>query len=100
MPLAYWVHDLDPFLIHFNEKFGIRYYGLAYLIGFLAAYWLLRRYFKAGRSAVRGEAIADLMVAIVFGVLIGGRLGFFLFYQPATLVREPLQLFRVWEGGM
>jgi phosphatidylglycerol:prolipoprotein diacylglycerol transferase len=100
MPLAYWVHDLDPFLIRFSGNFGIRYYGLAYLVGFLAAGWLLRRYARAGRATLSGEDIADLMVAIVLGVLIGGRLGYFLFYQPGALLREPMQLVRVWEGGM
>ncbi len=98
--LAYWVHHLDPFLIRFSGNFGIRYYGLAYLLGFLFAGWLLRRYSRAGRSPLTSEDIADLMVAIVLGVLIGGRLGYFLFYQPQALVHDPLQLLRVWDGGM
>jgi phosphatidylglycerol:prolipoprotein diacylglycerol transferase len=100
MPLAYWVHHLDPFLIRFTENFGIRYYGLAYVLGFLAAGWLLHRYVRAGRTALRGESISDLMVAIVIGVAVGGRLGYFLFYQPGTLLHDPLELFRVWDGGM
>jgi phosphatidylglycerol:prolipoprotein diacylglycerol transferase len=100
MPLAYWVHHLDPFLIRFTENFGIRYYGLAYVLGFLAAGWLLHRYVRAGRTPLRSDAISDLMVAIVIGVAVGGRLGYFLFYQPATLLHDPLELIRVWDGGM
>jgi phosphatidylglycerol:prolipoprotein diacylglycerol transferase len=100
MLLAYWVHHLDPFLIRFSGNFGIRYYGLAYLLGFLAAGWLLRRYTRAGRATLSSDDIADLMVAIVLGVLIGGRLGYFIFYQPQVLLHEPLQVVRVWEGGM
>jgi phosphatidylglycerol:prolipoprotein diacylglycerol transferase len=100
MPLAYWVHHLDPFLIRFTENFGIRYYGLAYVLGFLAAGWLLHRYVRAGRTPLRSESISDLMVAIVIGVAVGGRLGYFLFYQPGTLLHDPLELFRVWDGGM
>jgi phosphatidylglycerol:prolipoprotein diacylglycerol transferase len=100
MLVAYWVHNLDPFLFQFSDKFGIRWYGIAYLLGFAAAFWLLHRYARAGRSQLKGEAISDLMVVIVFGVLIGGRLGYFLFYKPGTLLQHPLELFRVWEGGM
>ena len=100
MLLAHWVHDLSPFLIRFSENFGIRYYGLAYLAGFFMGAWLLRRYAQAGRSQVTTEQIADLMVAIVGGVLIGGRLGHFLLYEPKALLADPLALFRVWEGGM
>jgi phosphatidylglycerol:prolipoprotein diacylglycerol transferase len=100
VPLAYWTHDLSPFLLRFGENFGIRWYGLAYLAGFVGAGWLLRRYFRAGRSTLDLTAIFDLMTALVAGVIVGGRLGYFLFYQPASLFRDPLILIRVWEGGM
>jgi len=100
MSLAYWVHDLSPFLIKFSENFGIRYYGLAYLVGFFAAGWLLFRYWKAGRSPFPMEAISDLMTYIVVGTLVGGRLGYFLLYQLDSLRSDPLAIVRVWEGGM
>ncbi len=100
LPLAYWVHDWDPFLIQFSESFGIRYYGVAYLLGFLAGGWLLARYWKARRSQLPAEQVSDLMIALVLGVMIGGRLGSFLLYDPGALVRDPLSFFRVWEGGM
>ena len=99
-PLAYWVHDLSPFLIQFNESFGVRYYGLAYLLGFLGGAWLLGRFAAAGRSQLPRERITDFMVALVFGVMIGGRLGWFLLYHPTMLFSDPLSLVRVWEGGM
>jgi phosphatidylglycerol:prolipoprotein diacylglycerol transferase len=100
MPFAYWVHDLSPFLIQFSENFGIRYYGLAYLAGFVAAAWFLHRYWKAGRSPFALNAITDLMTYIIVGTLAGGRLGYFLLYQLDSLRTDPLMLFRVWEGGM
>jgi phosphatidylglycerol:prolipoprotein diacylglycerol transferase len=62
--------------------------------------WLLRAYARAGRSQLPATKIADFMVAIVLGVLIGGRLGYFLLYQTHTLRTDPLAIFRVWEGGM
>lgn len=96
----HWVHDLDPFLIQFNDSIGIRYYGLAYVLGFVACAWLLTRYHRAGRGALDLNASIDLVFAIVIGTLLGGRLGFFLLYQFDTVQRDPLSLIRVWEGGM
>lgn len=97
---AYWVHDLSPFLVQFTDNFGIRYYGLAYLLGFLGSAWLLRNYARWGRSQLPAAKIADLMVFVVLGVLLGGRLGYFLFYQSHMLSENPLAILRVWEGGM
>ncbi len=100
LPLAYWVHTPHPFLIQFTESFGIRYYGLAYLLGFVAAGWLLNVYHRAGRSKLDMSAILDLMTYLVGGVVVGGRLGYFILYQPDSLLHDPLVIFRVWEGGM
>ena len=100
MPIAYWIHDLSPFLIRFGENFGLRWYGLAYLVGFVGAGWLLRRYHQAGRSTLETTAVFDLMTLLVAGVIVGGRLGYFLLYQPVVFFSDPLILVRVWEGGM
>ena len=97
---SYWVHNLSPFAVRFTDSLGIRYYGLAYALAFLTAALLLRLYWRAGRSTLGPGVQADLMTAVVIGVLAGGRLGYFLLYSPMTLVREPLALFRVWDGGM
>lgn len=99
-PPSHWVHDLDPFVIQFSDSFGIRYYGLAYLLGFVACALLLRAYGRAGRTPLSFNASIDLVFAIVVGVIVGGRLGYFLLYQTSTLWRDPLALFRLWEGGM
>ncbi len=99
-PPAHWVHDLSPFLIRFGDDFGIRYYGLAYLVGFVAGGWLLRRYALAGRTGLSLNECIDLIFACVLGVLLGGRLGYFLLYQTELVLRDPLALLRVWEGGM
>ncbi|MBI5381695.1 MAG: prolipoprotein diacylglyceryl transferase [Opitutae bacterium] len=100
-PLAYWVHNLSPFLGPHWGNFGIRYYGLAYVLGFVVAAWLLVRYARAGRSQLPEAGVADLITAIVLGVLIGGRLGSYLLYDGwRTFFADPLALLRVWEGGM
>jgi phosphatidylglycerol:prolipoprotein diacylglycerol transferase len=100
MPLAYWVHDLSPFVIRFGENFGIRWYGLAYVLGFLAGGWMMMRYHRAGRFTLPADKVPDFIFALVIGVLIGGRLGYFLLYDLDLLVHQPLVLLRVWEGGM
>ncbi len=99
-PPAHWVHDLDPFLVRFSEHVGIRYYGLAYVVGFAAAAWLLHRYARAGRTTLPPAAAADLVFWLVAGVFVGGRLGYFLLYRLGEFLRDPLVLVRVWEGGM
>lgn len=96
----YWIHDLSPFVVRFSDSFGIRYYGLAYVLAFIAAALLLRLYWRAGRSPIGPRIQPGLMTAIVIGVLVGGRLGFFLLYSPADLLRQPLALLRIWDGGM
>lgn len=96
----YWVHDLDPFLVRFTETFGIRYYGLAYLAGFVVAYLLLAVYYRKGRSPLNADQLSNAFFAIIIGVMAGGRLGYFLFYDFGALLENPLNLVRVWEGGM
>jgi phosphatidylglycerol---prolipoprotein diacylglyceryl transferase len=97
---SHWVHDLSPFLWQFSESFGLRYYGLAYLAGFAGAWALLLLYGRRGRSALKAEQVGDLMTYLVLGVLVGGRLGYFFLYEPGLLLRDPLVLLRVWDGGM
>jgi len=100
MPPAFWVDNLSPFLGPHWGNFGIRYYGLGYVAGFLTAGWLLQRYAGAGRSQLPREKVADFIVTMVFGVMLGGRIGSFLLYHPDQLLHDPLSFFRVWEGGM
>jgi phosphatidylglycerol:prolipoprotein diacylglycerol transferase len=101
MILAYWVDNFSPFAVRFTGNFGIRYYGLAYLLGFIVGGGLLYRYARAGRSLVPAAKVADLVTALVIGVLIGGRLGSYLLYGGwHRFHTDPLEIFRVWEGGM
>jgi phosphatidylglycerol:prolipoprotein diacylglycerol transferase len=97
---AYIEHNFSPFLVKFTDSFGIRYYGLAYLAGFLSAMWLLSIYTKKGRSKLTPSQQTDFLYALIIGVLVGGRLGYFLFYSPEIFLNRPLDIFKVWEGGM
>lgn len=100
----YWVHDWSPFLIKFPENplglEGIPYYGLSYLLGFLAAWLLLKTYDKRGKFAINADQRASLMTYIMIGVMVGGRLGFMLLYDLQAFLADPLLFFRVYEGGM
>jgi phosphatidylglycerol:prolipoprotein diacylglycerol transferase len=103
MPIfAYWTHDLSPFVpfLQFSDTLGVRWYGFAYVLGFLGAAWLLQRYTKTGRSQLTTAQNGDLLIAIVIGVMLGGRLGSFLLYHPEQLLDDPLSFFKIWEGGM
>ncbi|WP_221030952.1 prolipoprotein diacylglyceryl transferase [Actomonas aquatica] len=97
---THWVHDLSPFLIQFNENFGIRYYGLGYLLGFLLGGLILHRAAVRGRLPLPPPAVWDLLTALIVGVMVGGRLGYFVLYEPAVLFQSPLEVFKVWQGGM
>ncbi len=102
----YWVHDLSPFLWEFPEPYsnwgpgGIRWYGIAYLLGFITAGFILRVAWKKGRSPYDREQVMNLMTFQILGVLIGGRIGYVLLYQTSKFWQDPLVLLRVWEGGM
>ncbi len=101
MFLAYWVHNLSPFLVQFTDTIGIRYYGLAYLLGFVGGGLLLHAYARAGRSRLPSALVPDFIIALVIGVMVGGRLGSFFLYEGwRTLGTDPLALFKIWQGGM
>ncbi|MFA5264731.1 MAG: prolipoprotein diacylglyceryl transferase [Opitutaceae bacterium] len=101
LPIAYWVHNLSPFLWKFTDTIGIRYYGLSYVLGFLVGAWLLIAYAKAGRSPLPAAKVWDLMMALMLGVYIGGRVGHFLLYDDWLRTKDdPFFIFKVWEGGM
>lgn len=104
---ATYVHHLDPVAL----KAGfltLRWYGLAYLGGFVAGYFLLRYLAQRKMWVMKPEDAGDFIAAAaLFGVFLGGRLGYVLFYQILdsnhglqSVLRDPLGVFRVWEGGM
>jgi len=98
--LAYWVHDLDPIIFRIYDNVGPRWYGLAYVLAFLCSYLVYRKLARDGYADLPVAKVGDFITgAALFGVIIGGRLGYVLFYKPEML-REPMSIFRVWEGGM
>jgi phosphatidylglycerol:prolipoprotein diacylglycerol transferase len=78
----------------------VRWYGLMYLVGFLAAWWLARRRAEQPRSTWKPTEVDDLIFYCALGVIVGGRLGWMLFYGTERILAEPLSVLRIWEGGM
>jgi len=99
--LAYYVHHWSPFLIEFTPGVGIRWYGLAYVLGFLCGFLMLCRLARQGYSQLPEAKMGDFVFGLaLFGVLLGGRLGYLIFYDFEGVFSDPLRFFRVWEGGM
>lgn len=85
LTFAAWLHTLSPFLVRFTDEFGIRWYGLSYVLGFLAGWAWLRFLARRGLTPLSEQRVGDAMVSLVLGVVVGGRLGYCLFYQPSLL---------------
>jgi phosphatidylglycerol:prolipoprotein diacylglycerol transferase len=104
--LGTWVHDLDPVLWKIWGPLQLRWYGLAYLAGFVAAYVLLKRFARRGLWVLKEEEVPDFIAyGAMFGVFVGGRLGYVLFYMIPDrgldyVLSNPAVIFRVWDGGM
>ena len=89
----------NTFAVQFGG-FGIRWYAIAYLVGLLAGWHLLRREANRTGSPLRRETVDILLNYVLFGVIVGGRFGYILFYNSGYYLVHPLAIFRVWEGGM
>lgn len=99
----FYLHRLSPFLVEFGRDsgIGVRWYGLSYVLSFLLGHWLMLELARKRLSPVTPEKVGDFITwAALFGVLLGGRLGFVLLYDFSHLLIEPLSILRVWEGGM
>ena len=98
--LAYYLDDLDPIIFRIYDNVGPRWYGLAYVLAFISSFVLFLWLAKRGYADLPVERVGDFITgAALFGVIIGGRLGYVFFYNPEML-RAPLSILRVWEGGM
>jgi phosphatidylglycerol:prolipoprotein diacylglycerol transferase len=99
------VHNLSPFLIQFTETFGVRWYGLSYLVGFLLAYLIISWLVERQSSGLNRALVSDFITATAIGTLVGGRLGYCLFYAPDLFLKFSSN-FPFWgvlavnEGGM
>ena len=91
--------NIDPVAVSLGP-IAIHWYGLMYLIGFVSAYYLGVYRAKRSNGLWTPEQVSDMIFFGAVGVILGGRIGYILFYQFPSFVDNPLVLFRIWEGGM
>ena len=91
--------QIDPVAIAIGPL-KIHWYGLTYLVGFAAGWWLGRLRSRKPWSPVNEEQVGDLLFYLALGVILGGRFGYVIFYNFDVFLADPLWLLRVWEGGM
>lgn len=103
---ATYVHDFDPVIFEIAWGIALRWYGLAYLAGFLGGYVLLKKLAEKKLWVLAPAKTADFIAAAaLLGVFIGGRLGYVFFYQIPrdgldSVLHNPLGILKVWQGGM
>lgn len=99
------VHTLDPFLWQIYGNFGIRWYGMAYLAGFICAFYLIHRMAVRNKAQIPVRLVSDFITYAAIGILLGGRIGYVLFYSPDLLWQFKSEMpywgvLAVNEGGM
>ena len=97
------LHNFDPIFIDL-EIIQIRWYSLAYVIGILAGWWygkiIIKKQIEDNNQANYLKNFDDLIAYIIIGVILGGRLGYVIFYNPSFYLENLTEILKLWEGGM
>jgi phosphatidylglycerol:prolipoprotein diacylglycerol transferase len=91
--------EIDPVLLQLGP-FAIRWYALAYIAGLIIGWRIMRRVCQQPPAILTPEKIDDFLLWVALGVILGGRIGYVLFYKPTDFLHDPKQIFLIWEGGM
>ena len=98
-----YIHDLNPILINFGF-FEIRWYSIAYIFGILIGWWLAKKiiFFKIENKIIIFDLkrFDDLISYIIISIILGGRIGYVIFYNFSYYLNNPIDIFKIWEGGM
>jgi phosphatidylglycerol:prolipoprotein diacylglycerol transferase len=98
---AYYLHDLSPYMIRFTETIAVHWYGMAYVLGFYVGYLIMLHLAKKGFSPIKPDQVADFITLIaLFGVILGGRIGYVILYGLEEYRETPLEALKLWKGGM
>ncbi|PZR13101.1 MAG: prolipoprotein diacylglyceryl transferase [Azospirillum brasilense] len=89
----------DPVAIQLGP-FAIRWYALAYITGILLGWWMVRRLVQLAPQAATREQVDDFVTWATLGIVLGGRIGYVLFYRPGHYIEHPLEALYLWQGGM
>lgn len=91
--------QFDPVVISLGPV-AVRWYALSYIVGFILFTWLGRRRIAQGNTVFTREMLDDFLTWGILGVIVGGRLGYILFYKFSDYLADPISMLKVWEGGM
>src|SRR5215510_12812945 len=91
--------SIDPVFLRLGPV-QLRWYGLMYMLSFIAGYFLLKRYAKEKKLELSTDDLYDLLFFLILGVMIGGRLGYVLFYDFGSYLQHPKDILAIWQGGM
>lgn len=91
--------QIDPIIFEIGPL-AVRWYGMMYLLGFLAAYFVIRYLVRFRGLPLNKDGVGDLLFYCVLGLIVGARLGYVVFYHFSYYLRNPLEAFALWEGGM
>jgi phosphatidylglycerol:prolipoprotein diacylglycerol transferase len=98
-----YVHDLNPVLINFGF-FEIRWYSLAYIFGILIGWWIAKKLIifrvKNKNFIFDVKIFDDLVSYVIISIILGGRLGYIIFYNFSYYFANPIDIFKIWQGGM
>ena len=98
-----FIHNLEPILFELSF-ITIRWYSLAYIFGILLGWWygkkIIIKKFKFKSDKLNLNEFDDLITYLIFSIIIGGRLGYVIFYNLEYFISRPLNVFKIWEGGM
>jgi phosphatidylglycerol:prolipoprotein diacylglycerol transferase len=101
--------NIDPVIVSitiFDFELALRWYALAYIVGILVAWWIASTTIKRttlwpnNTPPTTPDRVEDLISYLIIGIIVGGRLGFVMFYQPAYYLAVPSEILQVWKGGM
>lgn len=97
--------DIDPVAFSLGPV-SVKWYGLAYMAGLLLGWWYVKklvttnRLWRNNQSPLNANMMDDLLLVVTLGVVVGGRLGHVLFYEPSYYLAHPMEIFKIWQGGM
>jgi phosphatidylglycerol:prolipoprotein diacylglycerol transferase len=91
--------NIDPVFLRIGPV-QLRWYGLMYMLSFIIGFFVLRRFAKYRKLEMSTDDLYDLLFYLILGVMIGGRLGYVLFYDLSSYIRDPKSIFAIWQGGM
>jgi phosphatidylglycerol:prolipoprotein diacylglycerol transferase len=91
--------NIDPVFLRLGPV-QLRWYGLMYMLSFILGLFVLRRYAKYRTRKLSNDDLYDMLFYLILGVMVGGRLGYVLFYDLGSYIRDPLSIFAIWQGGM